>query len=134
MSASGIRSPWSSAHSPRRGAQLESELREQLTRNLGEDRAALVWMQSKEVFRSTFREFGTLDEVYTLALDASQGFAVWNGLRRPDQHRFESWGNSTGPIDLGNYPEPVQASFQSWLKERPAPVPSSTESPQPQSP
>ena len=118
---------------PEAGAQLESELRERITRNLGEDRATVIWAQSKEVFRSTFREFGALDEVFTLALDAPNNVAVWNGLRRPDEPRFESWGNSTGPIDLGSYPDPVRASFQHWLSERRTPGPATLESPQPPS-
>lgn len=119
---------------PDAGAQMESELRGLLTRSIGEDKAAVVWAQSKEVFRSTFREFGALDEVHTLALDALDGVAVWNGLRRPDKPRFESWGNSTGHIDLGGFPEPVRAHFQRWLKEQKAPVAASTESSQQESP
>jgi len=119
---------------PEAGAELKAELRERLSRNLGEDKAAVVWTQTEEVFRSNFREFGALDEVYTLAFDTREGIAVWNGLRSPDEARFESWGNSTGHIDLGGYPEPVRSHFQRWLEERPTRAPASTESPQRPSP
>ena len=119
---------------PEAGAALKTELRDRLMRSLGEDKAAVVWTQTEEVFRSNFREFGALDEVYTLAFDPREGMAVWNGLRRPDEPRFESWGNSTGLINLGGYPEPVRSYFQRWLEERQTRVPASTESPQRQAP
>jgi hypothetical protein len=119
---------------PEAAAQLKAELKERIARSVGEDKATVVWTQANEAFRSAFRDFGALEEVYTLALDARDGLAVWNGLRRPDELRFESWGNSSGHMDLGGYPEPVRSYFQRWFEERPTRVPLSTESPQCQSP
>lgn len=119
---------------PEAATQLKAELKERLTRSVGEDRATVVWTQANEAFRSAFRDFGALEEVYTLAFDARDGLAVWNGLRRPDEPRFESWGNSSGHMDLGGYPEPVRSYFQRWLEEQPTWVPPSNESPQRQSP
>ncbi|MBL9138493.1 MAG: sigma-70 family RNA polymerase sigma factor [Verrucomicrobiales bacterium] len=116
---------------PEAGSQLASDLRAQMTRALGEDKAAVVWTQSKEVFRSTFREFGALEEIYTVALDERGGLSVWNGLRRPEERRFESWGNSSGHQQLGAYPEPVRSYFQRWIDERPSPAPAPRPSPQP---
>lgn len=116
---------------PEVGSQLASDLQSQVTRALGEDRAAVVWAQSKEVFRSTFREFGALEEIYTVARDERGGLSMWNGLRRPGEPRFESWGNSSGLHDLGAYPESVRSFFQRWIDEHPSPVPTSLPSPQP---
>ncbi|MCC6232452.1 MAG: sigma-70 family RNA polymerase sigma factor [Verrucomicrobiales bacterium] len=116
---------------PEAGSQLASDLQAQITRVLGEDKAAVLWAQSKEVIRSTFREFGALEEVHTLARDDRGGFSMWNGLRHPREARFESWGNSSGHVDLGAYSEPVRSHFQRWLEKLPSPAPVSPPSPQP---
>ncbi|MCC7374745.1 MAG: hypothetical protein IT581_08815 [Verrucomicrobiales bacterium] len=115
---------------PEAGSQLALDLRAQITRAVGDDKAEVVWTQAKEVFRSTFREFGALEEIYTVARDERGGLSMWNGLRRPEEPRFESWGNSSGLRDLGAYPESVRSYFQRWIDEHPSPVPASLPSPQ----
>ena len=96
------------------GVSLGEQLRSDLDRILGAERAELVWQQAAETFDKEFFWFGRGERLQTAVSDGPGHLTLWTASRDPGGE-ITAYTSVGGRLGIEIFPAPLRPTVAGWL-------------------